>query len=57
MKRISLFLDESQIEAIEKLTGTFSEHIRRAIDEYLEKIKPKATASPSINKKGEQNAS
>jgi predicted DNA-binding protein len=43
MKRINTHLTKQQIEALKKLadkTGlTVAEHIRRAIDEYLEKKK------------------
>ena len=50
MKRVSLFLDESQIKALENLPGTSSEHVRQAINDYLKKMSPQATTSPSTQK-------
>ncbi len=44
-KRVDLYLTENQINQLKKLSQknglSVSEHVRRAIDEYLEKKKKK----------------
>ena len=42
-----MFLDQSQLEFLEKLPGNISEHIRMAVSEYVVKHTPKAVTSPS----------
>lgn len=39
MKRISLLITEAQLKALKELDLTISDNIRRAIDEYLAKLK------------------
>jgi predicted component of type VI protein secretion system len=51
MDRINIYIDKKQGEYLEKLSQdgvTLSEHIRRAIDEYIERLESlKVTISPS----------
>ena len=47
MKRFNMFLERSQLEFLEKLPGTISEHVRMAVLEYIERHTPKAITSPS----------
>jgi hypothetical protein len=43
-------------EYLDSLPGSLSEHIRRAIDEYIEKMKsPRASISPSKRKEENNN--
>lgn len=51
MERINLFIGVTQLSFLQDLSGHVSEHIRKAIDEYIVKLKNQnATTSPS--KKG-----
>ncbi len=45
MRRFNFFLDEERIDFLEKLPGTISEHIRRAIDEFIEREKTKGISA------------
>lgn len=52
MKRINIYLSEEQLEILENYPGTVSEHIREAIDLWIEKKKNlKVTISPSERRK------
>ena len=54
MRRINVFLYEKQIAFLVGLSGTISEHIRRAIDEYIQNLKA-LNASASQSKRKEDN--
>jgi len=54
--RFNLLLTEEQANFLGKLPGTASEHVRRAIDEYIEKIKAKSV-SESKSKRGDVHGS
>lgn len=54
MIRADIYISPEQKLMLATLPGTLSEHIRRAIDEYIEKLKS-TTASASQSKKGGQN--
>ena len=43
---------KDQKEFIESLPGSDSEHIRRSIDDYIEKVRSRADATTSPSKKG-----
>ncbi len=49
MERINVFLSTLTLKRLKELPGTISEHIRRAIDEYLTKY---SDSSTSRSKKG-----
>ena len=51
MERKSYFLNKKQILFLKNLQGTASEHVRRALDDYEEKLKGQSVASKS--KRGE----
>jgi hypothetical protein len=53
MIRKHITLELSQLTFLSELPGTVSEHVRRAIDEYIAKIKIEASTSPS--KGGREN--
>lgn len=53
LQRINIFLSNEQISFLKSLAGTISEHIRRALDEYIEKIKPLASRASASKKRGE----
>jgi hypothetical protein len=38
MQRVNVYLTKLQIKFLKSLPGTFSENMRRAIDEYIEKL-------------------
>ena len=47
MKRIDGYIRTDQFYFLTSTTGTLSEHIRRALDMYIESLKPTATTSES----------
>lgn len=49
MIRKHFFLREDQIRFLENLNGSTSEHVRIALDNYMDSFTPKATTSPSVN--------
>ena len=50
MERTALFLTKDQLAFLRSLSGlSIAEHVRRAIDEYIQKHKPTAVTSPSKN--------
>jgi len=51
MRRIDVYLDESWISYLKKLPGTFSEHIRQAVNNYMIYLE-NAKISASLSKKG-----
>ena len=53
MKRIDGYIREDQFYFIASLKGTQSEHIRFALDDYIQKIKG-ITASASESKRKEE---
>lgn len=58
-KRFNLYLNGKHLDFLSSLEGTTSEHIRRAIDEYVEKIKlaqAKLNVSISASKSQEGGA-
>jgi hypothetical protein len=57
MKRYNLFISDEQLDFLEKLSKhsvSVSEHIRIAINLYMEQLK-KLAYSESLSKKGEQH--
>ena len=48
MIKYTLYLTTNQIDTLNNLDGQTSDHIRRAIDDYLIKKQVKATRSPSL---------
>lgn len=54
MKRIDAYITEAQFFFLTKLTGTLSEHLRRALDAYIEEKKA-TSSSASVSKKGGEN--
>ena len=55
MKRIHIFLDEKQIDFLKELPGKASEHIRRALDEYIYKVRGLNVSASRSKKEGESN--
>lgn len=53
MIRRHFYLNQEQIDFLKKLPGNISEHIRRAIDDYIEKLKA-FNASASQSKRRER---
>ena len=48
MELKNLYFYDHQVEFLENLKGKFSEHVRRAVDDYIKKIKNgKVSASQS----------
>ena len=62
MVRFDMYLTEKQLSELRKASKgilSVSEHIRKAIDEYLERMKPSGETSPSSKhnpKKDEETA-
>lgn len=54
MIRVNFLLDESTFNFLKNLPGTISEHIRRAINEYIDKIKAQQI-SASQSERREKN--
>lgn len=54
MIRLHCFIEDEQFLFLGHLKGKRSEHIRRAIDEYIQKLKS-INASASQSKKGGEN--
>lgn len=54
MRRIDVYITENQLSFLSTLPGTISEHVRRALDDYIQKMRV-AKASASKSKKGDQN--
>jgi len=48
--RKQITIRQDQDEAISKLPGDFSHHLQIALDDYIEKMTPKAINSPSAKK-------
>lgn len=60
MKRVQIYLTQEQVNLLKNLANervNFSEHVRRAIDEYLNANVPEhpplATSKPSSSTKGQ----
>lgn len=48
MKRIDVYIYEAQFDSLTSIPGTLSENIRKAIDDYIQKLKAlKVSASQS----------
>ena len=48
MERVNFFLSPEKVSFLKSLPGTMTEHIRRAIDEYIDRLKgSEASASQS----------
>jgi VIT1/CCC1 family predicted Fe2+/Mn2+ transporter len=54
MKRIDFYIDETLFYHLKNLSGTISEHIRRAVIEYVKKEK-QLDVSSSQSKRREDN--
>lgn len=53
MIRKNIYLDESQLEYLDTLSGTLAEHVRLAINLYItEKKREEVNVSSSLSKKG-----
>ena len=56
MKRFNVFLSEDQISYLKSLVGTISEHIRHAVNEYIDRKKNlNVSSSQSKSKGGDKN--
>ena len=54
MRRVDLYLSQEQVDFLKNLPGTISEHIRKAVDEYIDKLHVvSASASASVKKEVE----
>jgi len=54
MERINVWINKQQSKFLKDLPGTLSEHIRRAIDDYIKALKGvNVSASASKRKGGE----
>jgi len=52
MKRKDVYITDEQVVFLTELDGTVSEHIRRAIEEYIQRLKNiKMTASASTSER------
>lgn len=51
MKRINAFITEAQFFFLTNLSGTLSEHIRRALDDYMQKLRALNVSSSQSNRK------
>ena len=47
MKRIDVYIREDQFYAVASFKGTLSEHVRRALDIYIETLTPTSAQSKS----------
>ncbi len=54
MERVDFNLGKAQRNFLENLPGTLSEHIRRAIDEYIDRLRF-SNVSSSQSKRKEEN--
>jgi len=54
LRRFDFFINEEQVKLLKNLPGNVSEHIRRAIYEYLQKLS-EANVSSSASKRGDKN--
>ena len=56
MQRVNIYLKESHLQFLKELNElSASEHIRRALDQYIDKLQPvKASASLSKKKGGDK---
>lgn len=45
MKRVDIYIKEDQFYYIGNLSGTLSEHVRRALDDYIQTLKAKETST------------
>jgi hypothetical protein len=55
MKRIDVYVTEEQFYFIGTIRGTLSEHVRRALDDYIAKVKVNSissSASKGVEKNG-----
>lgn len=48
MIRLNIYFEEEQVDELEVLPGTVSEHVRKAVDDYLKKMRPQSSVSPSV---------
>ena len=55
MKRIHIFLEKTQLDFIKKLPGKSSEHIRRALDEYIYRLQGTDVSASRSSKGGDLN--
>ena len=53
MERVNFLLDKQTFQFLKSLSGTVSEHIRRAIDEYIAKLRA-TNVSASESKRKEK---
>ncbi len=54
MERVDFLLEKAYKKFLEGLPGTLSDHLRRAVDEYIKRLKSdKTSASLSQEKDGE----
>lgn len=55
MKRIDAYIHEAQFFFLTTLPGTLSEHIRRALDDYMDKVKALKVSASKSKRKEEEN--
>lgn len=55
MKRINAFITAAQFFFLATLSGTLSEHIRRALDDYIQKIKEVSVSASQSKRKEEKD--
>lgn len=55
MKRIDAYIHEAQFFFITSLAGTLSEHLRRALDDYITKLKANNVSASKSKKGGNQD--
>ena len=55
MKRINFLIDDTMLSQLKSIPGTMTEHIRRAIYEYLQKLSALNASASQSKKGGEEN--
>lgn len=55
MIRKNLYFYEEQVRFLEKLKGKFSDHVRRAVDRYIDRLKSNRTSASRSKKEGDSD--
>lgn len=55
MIRKAFYLYQTQVDFLKKLSGSISEHIRRALDEYIEDIEKQRVSASQSGREREKN--
>lgn len=53
MHRINFYIARKKLDFLQELEGTISEHLRNAVDDYIEKKSINTSASQSKRKAGD----